>query len=555
MRINRSIISNFNPDADVTFGNGVTVTSLAGTGDRMVIADTDGLLSTQAIPAGGGSVTSIGTTSPLTGGTITTTGTIGITQATTSTDGYLSSTDWNTFNGKQNLLTNPVTGTGTTNYLPKFTGASTIGDSAVSDNGTTVTLHSRALSGTSATFSSSVTAGGNVLVPAGSGLAWSGDATRIMTPEDNVSGALIQTPGIIRFNAGGSEKVRIDASGNLGLGVTPSAWGGTSKVIELPSGAIESRGSVIGLWANSYFNGTSPIYIANGNATNYYQLNGEHVWLTAPSGTAGNAISFTQAMTLDASGNLSIGTTSGSSYPYGGKLNVNGSISVSTGKIGFGVTDAFTAYGSSTAHYGISYNGSSNPLALSGYFGLGFFADGSEKMRITSGGNVGIGTTSPAVLLQLGEGSLSNSTTNQFLRVNAGGYNALSYAHLDLFNFGNNFSNPLGWRLTSGTESVGVSVGRYLSFNTVVTDGSGNPSTSTERMRITSAGNVLVGTTTDSGDKLQVNGAIKTAAPTGYTAKPYKLGEVLSGGTTATHTVAVEIDGVVYFLLAADSPP
>ncbi len=50
-----------------------------------------------------GTVTSIATSGPITGGTITTSGTIGITQATTSTDGYLSSTDWNTFNNKYNL--------------------------------------------------------------------------------------------------------------------------------------------------------------------------------------------------------------------------------------------------------------------------------------------------------------------------------------------------------------------------------------------------------------------------------------------------------------------
>ncbi len=52
-----------------------------------------------------GTVTSVATTGPLTGGTITGSGTIGITQATTSTDGYLSSTDWNTFNSKQAALT------------------------------------------------------------------------------------------------------------------------------------------------------------------------------------------------------------------------------------------------------------------------------------------------------------------------------------------------------------------------------------------------------------------------------------------------------------------
>jgi predicted heme/steroid binding protein len=58
-----------------------------------------------------GTVTSVATTGPITGGTITGSGTIGITQATTSTDGYLSSTDWNTFNDKQEEITLTTTGT------------------------------------------------------------------------------------------------------------------------------------------------------------------------------------------------------------------------------------------------------------------------------------------------------------------------------------------------------------------------------------------------------------------------------------------------------------
>lgn len=49
---------------------------------------------------GSGTVTSIATTSPILGGTITTAGTISIQQSTTAQDGYLSSTDWNTFNNK-----------------------------------------------------------------------------------------------------------------------------------------------------------------------------------------------------------------------------------------------------------------------------------------------------------------------------------------------------------------------------------------------------------------------------------------------------------------------
>jgi len=79
---------------------------------------------------GSGTVTSIATSSPITGGTITTSGTIGITQATTSTDGYLSVTDWNTFNGKQNALTNPVTGTGTSGYVTYWTGTNSVSGSA-----------------------------------------------------------------------------------------------------------------------------------------------------------------------------------------------------------------------------------------------------------------------------------------------------------------------------------------------------------------------------------------------------------------------------------------
>lgn len=62
---------------------------------------------------GGGTVTNIATSVPITGGPITNTGTIGITKATTSTDGYVDSADWNTFNNKADLpidLTSDVTG-------------------------------------------------------------------------------------------------------------------------------------------------------------------------------------------------------------------------------------------------------------------------------------------------------------------------------------------------------------------------------------------------------------------------------------------------------------
>jgi predicted heme/steroid binding protein len=79
-----------------------------------------------------GTVTSVGTSGPLTGGTITGSGTIGITQSGASSDGYLSSTDWNTFNNKQGPLVNPVTGTGTIFTIPMWSGATSLVDSPLS---------------------------------------------------------------------------------------------------------------------------------------------------------------------------------------------------------------------------------------------------------------------------------------------------------------------------------------------------------------------------------------------------------------------------------------
>jgi hypothetical protein len=49
-----------------------------------------------------------------------------LSNASASVSGILTSTDWTTFNGKQNALTNPVTGTGISSFLPRFTGTSTL---------------------------------------------------------------------------------------------------------------------------------------------------------------------------------------------------------------------------------------------------------------------------------------------------------------------------------------------------------------------------------------------------------------------------------------------
>jgi hypothetical protein len=114
------------------------------------------------------------------------------------------------------------------------------------------------------------------------------------------------------FGAALSETMRLDSSGNLGLGVTPSAWalpvGGS--VIEMVQGSsIAARSDQPGMYAsvNAYHNGTNWIYKTTAAASQYFQNAGAHSWSIAPSGTAGNTITFTQAMTLTAAGKLGIG--------------------------------------------------------------------------------------------------------------------------------------------------------------------------------------------------------------------------------------------------------
>jgi hypothetical protein len=218
-------------------------------------------------------------------------------------------------------LSGYVQGTGTTNYLPKFTGASTIGNSLVYDNGNGV-----AFNGTNISYAA--TNRGNITINGTSGIIGfnnSGTAMGYFFHDGTNMQMWNELSGSLIFGNSATTRMTINASGNLGLGVTPSAWQTSSyRVIELPNGASihgQTDAPLIEVASNMYINSSyNYTYTTNGYSTRYRQYQGVHSWLTAPSGTAGNAISFTQAMTLGANGNLLVGTTTDSGY----KLDVNG---------------------------------------------------------------------------------------------------------------------------------------------------------------------------------------------------------------------------------------
>ena len=124
----------------------------------------------------------------------------------------------------------------------------------------------------------------------------------------------------IAFETDGSEAMRIASGGNVGIGATPdSHYTGYTAVDLGVSSSIfgnttTADTNALGLANNAYLNSnaTNWIYKETDEATRYTQSNGTHTWHYAASGTAGTAISWSEAMRIDSSGNLIVsGTSSG----------------------------------------------------------------------------------------------------------------------------------------------------------------------------------------------------------------------------------------------------
>jgi hypothetical protein len=286
---------------------------------------------------------------------------------------------------------------------------------------------------------------------------------------------------LLRTNS--TTQATLDTSGNLGLGVTPSATTGGRAIDILNNGGIFGDGSVfnwaMGITQNAYrvSDGTYR-YKATGQAAAALELNGNaFIFRNAGTGTAGNAISFTQAMTLDASGNLGVGTTT---IAY--RLDVRTS---GTNDIGFFAT---SAGGGSRILFSDGNTGTqaSAPRIGANANDLLFYTNTSgnnstERARITSAGEFLVGSTVVNGNEKLGVYADQNSSLNIRVRnINAG--SSASSAIV----------------LNASGNAWGIECGSSAKNSNALTFQLDYLGTNSEKARITSAGEFLIGKTSTS---------------------------------------------------------
>ena len=301
------------------------------------------------------------------------------------------------------------------------------------------------------------------------------------------AGTTVSTNAIFAENSAGAGLFTIRDNGeafllgNVGIGVAPSAWASAYKVLQIGSASsMFNTGSGTLFAANAYIDsGFAWRYQNSSYSSRYTMESGGHAWYIAPSGTAGDAVGFTQAMTLDASGNVGIGVVPTAAY----KMQVNvATNTVSTGSpvdsslvhiaggtttVGDGVSLQLTNIsGAKETGWRISAvtaSGNNGDLVFNGYAGG---ADYPERMRITAAG-----------ALQLSDVNSPNDI------------NTAIYSNSDVLEF----------------EAFGTN--GAIAFTT--------GSSVTERMRIDVSGNVGIGTASPSSYPVAPNLVVDTKGNNG----------------------------------------
>jgi hypothetical protein len=425
--------------------------------------------------------------------------------------------------------------------------------------------------------------------------------------------------GIINLNEGtalitsidGTERMRITSGGNVGIGTTSP----TNKLTIQSNSTqlrLETASDPSGYhsFIESNYNAANPLNIYSSAAASYAfgtislaGITGVNTYLNSYYGiifgTSSTLISSgTVRMMITNDGNVGIGTTSPAN-----KLDV----------VGDGIrTSADQSTSAFLVLAGSSSEGRITVSSYGGYQPMTFYTGGSERMRITSGGNVGIGTTAPNSLLEVNRtitfssidtyGQLVVKTTSgangKLLNIGVDETNGVSF--IQSLNRGTD-AMPLSLQRYGGAVLIGTTTEGFLGklqvagsvaitgqYNTVLPsssfsyfDGSGqvvSSSSNASALYLDTTWNTtgnpdgiylnVTNTASGSSSKLlnlkvgsvsqfsvSKGGAIQTSDPTNGTARPWKLGDARSGGISTDSYIIVEVNGVTYSIPALNGLP
>jgi hypothetical protein len=329
--------------------------------------------------------------------------------------------------------------------------------------------------------SGTITALGNISTSGN--LSASGSITASSGSITNLNIATSATIG--RFNAGSSAVGNLFASGtiitsgNIGVGTAVSAWTSPFSVVQLGAtyGAYiagQNNGADLKVGTNNYYDGANYVYTASNAPASRFDVGQSgapgFAWNVAASGTVGNTITFTPAMTLDASGNLGIGTNSPGYAATNRKvLAINGGSAV-----GEGALLAFML-GGTNAGYLYAVASDLELWCESGNVTIGnnankyvaFRTQNLERMRVTGDGDLLVGTTGASAWSTAGRGLVEvNGSSTALIGLKTG-------------------NTQRGYVYSQGTDLIVQAVTGVLSLNG--TGGSG--------AAIDSSGNLGIGTT------------------------------------------------------------